>query len=104
MRASAPPRVTPSGGLGAPAWPGRTTASARTPSSAPPSSPSAPRRAPADWTARDRGERGDVGHEHDHNFIVYRKATGECVGWKCLCKSTDNATLPPEFEDIKASE
>merc|ERR1712062_903319 len=32
------------------------------------------------------------------------KATGECVGWQCLCKSTDDATLPPEFEDIKADE
>ena len=104
MRASVPPRVTPSGDPEVPVWRGRTTASARTPTSAQPSSPSAPRRAPAGWTARDRGEPGGVGYEHDHNFIVYRKATGECVGWKCLCKSTDNATLPPEFEDIKASE
>ena len=56
MRASAPPRVTPSGGPGEPAWPGRTTASVLTPTSAPQSSPSALPRAPADSTASARGE------------------------------------------------
>ena len=85
-------------------WPGRTTASARTPTSAPQSLPSALRRAPADWTASARGER--IGVMMKFIFIMitfYRKASGECVGWKCVCKSSDN-TLPPEFEDIKASE
>ena len=38
-------------------WPGRTTASVRRHTSAPPSSPSALPRAPADLTASARGER-----------------------------------------------
>ena len=41
--------------------------------------------------------------EEIFKIIDNRKASGECVGWKCVCKSSDN-TLPPEFEDIKANE
>ena len=80
------------------------TVSVATPTSAPPSSPSVLQRAPAGLTVRDRGKIKDKDILKSLTNTIDRKATGECVGWQCLCKSTEDATLPPEFEDIKASE
>ena len=33
--------------------------------------------------------------------VNFRLATGECFGWKCQCRSENNAPLPAEFEELK---
>merc|ERR1712038_1107753 len=32
------------------------------------------------------------------------KATGDCLGWKCVCRTNADDALPAEFDDIKANE